>query len=298
MDQSSFNSSGAGAGAVSPAEHFNKIASHYEARTGGATRVIAKHLAVLSSPLGPDAHVLDNASGPGIVIDELLARTDRNPRGRLKITAVDAAPSMIDLIRTKSETSWKLPAGHVNAIVLAAEDLASLPDNTFSHSYTNFGFQFFKDPIKAAEHVYRTLKVGGEAKAFVTAWAHLGYMDAVWEASQQIRPGKQPLQLPFSDDWYHASFLENVLRKGGFQDVEVHEKESFFLASAVDEIAQSLGEGFATLAQMQGWTEDEIGKLPEALMECLSKLQTLHVDEHSATVPMLANVAVCRKLDV
>ncbi len=58
---------------ITPPEHFNNYARKYEENTGGATRVVAHHLAKTSLPLGPVARFRDNACGSGIMIDEVLA---------------------------------------------------------------------------------------------------------------------------------------------------------------------------------------------------------------------------------
>lgn len=52
--------------------HFNKKATEYERSTGGAIRVTAQYLASLISPIPSDARILDNATGTGVVVEELI----------------------------------------------------------------------------------------------------------------------------------------------------------------------------------------------------------------------------------
>jgi ubiquinone/menaquinone biosynthesis C-methylase UbiE len=281
---------------ITAAEHFNNYAAKYEENTGGSTRVVAHHLSKISSPLRSGARLLDNACGTGIMIDEILALVnDREVKESIRITAVDAAPAMIEAIRSKNEARWKFTSDQLSAVALPAEELQSLPDDFFTDSYTNFGFQFFKDPTIAARHLHRTLAPDGTA--YATAWADLGYMAAIEKASEEIRPGQPPLTLPFQRDWYTPSHIEKVVRDGGFVDVQVHQQNGRFTAPTVERLAEMLSEGFKTLASMQGWADEDSAKLVDTLPTFLRSLDTLTEDDTGVWIPMLANVAVCKKSD-
>ena len=221
---------------ASAADTFNALAAKYEKNTGGATRVVAKHLINLASPIPPHAKILDNPCGTGIVVDELLASISSadQPGAAVKeiiaITCVDAASSMVELLKGKATTVRKPTLSdsekQVDARVLAAEELDALPSDYYTHSFTNFGFQFFKDPYKAAKDIYRRLK-HGRGEAFITSWKDIGYMRAVDAAQEVIRPGKEKSTLPFDYAWFKGEHVMGVFEKAGFgkAGVDLHERE-------------------------------------------------------------------------
>ncbi|EXJ55325.1 hypothetical protein A1O7_08252 [Cladophialophora yegresii CBS 114405] len=122
-------------------------------------------------------------------------------------------------------------------------------------------------------------------------------MGVIEKASKEIRPGQPPLTLPFQPDWYTPSHIAMVMRDGGFVDVQVHQQDSRFTAPTVERLAEMLSEGLKTLASMQGWAEEDIAKLVQTLPTFLGCLDTLTWDGTGVWIPMLANVAVCKKSD-
>ena len=276
-------------------EHFTNVAKAYERVGGGATRKIAKHLVALASPIEPNARILDNACGPGVVIDEILASvTDAPVKDSLKITAADAAQPMLDQLALNAETKWQLPSNQLEILNLPAEQLDSIPSDSFDYSFTNFGFQFFRDVHKAAEQVHRTLAPRG--KAFITAWNDLGYIKSVMQAAAEIRPTEPPPQNPTSKEWTQPGYLGEILEKAGFADVKVHQQESTYSATSMSELCQILTDMLKGFLKMQGWKDDELEKLPRALEAAFDKdPEVLVIEEHQVHVKMVANVAVCVK---
>lgn len=113
--------------------------------------MIAKYLASLISPIPSHARILDNATATGVMVEEILnSIQDHDVSDTVSITAVGAAPAMIDVVQSKarSDGTWKIREDQLHVEALAAEDLDSLPDDHFDYSFTVFGFQFFKDPGK------------------------------------------------------------------------------------------------------------------------------------------------------
>jgi len=277
-------------------EHFNNVAANYERSTGGATRTVAKHVASLISPIASHSKILDNASGTGIVIEEILhSIKDKDVRDSVAFTAVDASPAMIDIIKAKGQSggSWKIRENQLHAQPLAAENLDSLSSDAFDFSFTVFGFQFFKDARRAADHVYRTLKPGGTA--FVTAWADLGYWEAVNSAAEAM--GKSEPRLPFGDEWFRSEHLVQLFKGVGFKDVQVHQKSSPFTAGSRRDLAERLAGMFGMPLKMQGWSEGDVEKLPEAMERAFEGYSEgeLQVDVGEVRLRMVANVAVCQK---
>lgn len=285
--------------AVEPAsaqDYFQNLAAKYERAAGGSTHVIAKHLASLASPIAANAKILDNASGTGIVIDRLLSSIpEATVRETLRITAVDVSSAMLDVLNAKVENTWKIPVEHVHTEALAAENLEPLPANEFDLSFANFGFHLFKDPHRAATHVYRTLAPGG--RAFITTWADLGYMKAINAAAEAIRPGKPGVKLPHGDEWFMPEHLENLFRNAGFEDVEVHQKESVYTVDSSGDLAKRISEMFEWPLRMHGWEEGEVQMLSGEIERALQGYdkEELGVEEGQVRLRMVANIAVCRK---
>src|SRR5690606_8037008 len=125
----------------------------------------------LSTLSSPDAHLLDNACGPGIVTEEIAKRCATKGAAFPTVSAVDAAQKMVDLGRKRFEGTEH--AAKVTFQQMPGEEL-DFPDGTFSHSVTNLGILFFADGDAGAREIYRTLKPGGVA--VVTSWAGLSYL--------------------------------------------------------------------------------------------------------------------------
>ncbi|KIW82040.1 hypothetical protein Z517_05067 [Fonsecaea pedrosoi CBS 271.37] len=276
-------------------EHFAKVASVYEKGTGGATRRVATHLVQLASPIKADAKILDNACGTGVVIDELLAGvSDAAVRNSLMFTVTDAAAPMVECLLSKIGTQWDIPADHVTALTLAAEDLDGIASDSFDYSFTNFGFLFFKDAEKAAKHIYRTLKPGG--RAFVTSWKDLGYMQAIEKAAVQVRPHHPPPHLPFDTAWLDSAHIKDVFEQAGFQSVDVHQQASSYASESVPALSHSLVGMMEGMLKMQGWSDSEVESLPPELERAIEGLtDALVIEPGAAWIKMMAHVAVCVK---
>jgi ubiquinone/menaquinone biosynthesis C-methylase UbiE len=277
-------------------EGFNTISASYERSTGGATRIIAKQITSLASPLAPNTHILDNACGTGIVVEELLSNAkNKDVVGSLHITAVDPAPNMINVVKLQI-SSWGLREDQVDARVLAAEQLDDLPSEAYDVSFTNFGFMFFQNPQKAAGDVFRTLKRGG--KGYITTWESLGYLGAVQAAAKMVRPEKD-MGIPWKEDWWRAEYLKEILVEAGFdaKKVTVKQEESWYQAEDVDGLVQQLVMIVSGLGKMLGWSEEDIAKMPKALKSHLEAEGKGIVEQRGSGVGvrMVAHVGVCEK---
>lgn len=213
----------------------------------------------------------------------------------MSFTAVDAVPGMIDVLKAKAQSggAWNIREDQLHAEVLAAENLDFLPSDNFDYSFTVFGFQFFKDPEKAAGYVYWTLNPGGAA--YITAWADLGYMQAVDSAADAMR--KEKPELPFGDEWFTQQHLVKLFKGAGFGHVQVHQKDSIYTAQSRKDLAERLTGSLGPLLKMQGWSEKEIGDFPHEMVWALGTYgkEELEVDADEVRLKMVANVAVCKK---
>lgn len=121
-------------------------------------------LSTISPPIAPSSYILDNACGPGIVSEQIkLLHPDA------RIIATDLAPAMIEEVQRKIKAEgWS----DVQTDVLDVRDLSSLPDETFTHVFTNLGLPVPGDPesgLKAAKEAFRVLRLGGVA--LFSTWA-------------------------------------------------------------------------------------------------------------------------------
>jgi ubiquinone/menaquinone biosynthesis C-methylase UbiE len=280
-----------------PFEFFNKEAAKYEAIAAGATRELARHLLDITPPLSGDSTVLDNACGTGVVAQEALIKCLVTGTAVPKFTCVDAAPAMVDIARG----SWSANPENIACDVMPGEDLR-LPDNQFTHSFTNQGIMFFKDGPKGASEIYRTLAPGGTA--VVTAWTkNLGHVRAVQEAQKAYKPDATLMRFPIPEHWFQASHLEKTLRDAGFPDVEVHEKSVWYGTKTLGEMKALLYGMFKNFPV--GWTEEENAEFERYLEESIQKSvvkitrqvtgSTDMEMEEQVGLPLVALVAVAKK---
>jgi len=286
---------------------FANYANKYEKGTGGATRHIAQRLMSMSPAFTNDSTVLDNACGTGIVTEEVNERiSSTNSHANIKITviAADAAAPMVDNLNSRIEHAEGTAAwpdiGSISTHVVPAESLDStiVPSDSITHSYMNFGLFFCSDPIKAAEHIYRSLAPGGTA--FVTTWKDLGYLNAVRKTEKACNPGGENFKMPFSAQWEDGEYVKYLLVKSGFakENIEVMQEESFTKFEAIQEMARTLTESFMMLIRGQkGWQSDEAkneweSKLSENLVRGEHFIQD---GENGVAIRMMANIAVCTK---
>ncbi|KAF4178028.1 hypothetical protein CNMCM8694_001969 [Aspergillus lentulus] len=175
------------------------VSASYERVTGGCTRDVAQFLLTLQPIVDASSVVLDNPCGTGIITEEILERFPTS--SKRKIYAADLTPSKVSSLST-------------NAEIMDAEEL-TCPDNMFTHSYTNLGILFLKNPEKGASHIYRTLQPGGTA--FLTTWSKLGYLSPVRRAQKAVRPDSTPWELPIGEACFTEEKLRQVLKSGGFE---------------------------------------------------------------------------------
>ncbi|OAL04084.1 S-adenosyl-L-methionine-dependent methyltransferase [Phaeosphaeriaceae sp. SRC1lsM3a] len=293
---------------------LNMAAQQYEGMTSGSTRELARHMIKVSPPIEQNSVVLDNACGTGIVAQEVLLSRFSANTGVPKITCVDVAPPMIGLARDicrgmVSDYKSRIPknvSSHPEEIVacdvMPGEEL-KLPDEHFTHSFTNQGILYFKDANKGASEIYRTLSTGGTA--VVTSWASLGHVNIAREAQQAYKPGSTVMPFPISDEWYQAAHLKKTLELAGFKNVEVHEKAVWFAKKSVAELSGLFFAMWANFASASGFSEEEKAEFQKVLTarigdstEKVSRLVAGDLEgtmEELVGIKSVALVAVARK---
>ncbi|KAH7395245.1 S-adenosyl-L-methionine-dependent methyltransferase [Phaeosphaeria sp. MPI-PUGE-AT-0046c] len=291
---------------------LNMAAEKYDAMTSGSTRELARHMIEISPIIDRDSVILDNACGTGIVAQEVLLHRFSANTGLPMITCVDVAPPMVGVAReicsgmlstydSRNPDKVSLNDKEVLACdVMPGEEL-KLPDEYFTHSFTNQGILFFKDADKGASEIHRTLKTGGVA--VVTSWASLGHVQLVQEAQRAYKPDSTVMRFPIPEEWYRAAHLKKTLEGAGFKNVEVHEKTVWFAKKSVAELGALLYAMWANFPN--GFSEDEkmeFKSVLEARVEKSAAKVSRPVPgdiegtvEELFGVPSVALVAVARK---
>lgn len=107
---------------------------------------------------GPDAHILDVATGtgePGLTIASIATHGS--------VTGFDIAEGMINVARENATARGLI---NYRAVVGDVSELP-FPDNSFDGISCRMGFMFFPDMLLAAKEMFRVLKPGGSLSASV-----------------------------------------------------------------------------------------------------------------------------------
>jgi ubiquinone/menaquinone biosynthesis C-methylase UbiE len=265
-------------------EHlFLKVAETYEDSVP-FMKDIAQAVIKRMPPITSDSIVLDNACGPGIVSGQIIKSLPSNTTPQF--FAADLSPPMLEQLR---KHDW---ASRVYSETMDAQDL-KYPDDKFTHSFTNFALMIMPEPLKAAKHIYRTLKPGGTAA--LTTWKKQGYMVIFHDAQRKVKPDSEYLPGPraISSEWMSDTKFRSTLEEAGFQAEDIQ------ITTETATMSSDLWEGLGPMKDMlfkdvvQGWTEKEKDEYHVALKE-----QFEYENAHPRQNEMVAWVAVARKQPV
>ncbi|KAK2948221.1 ion-transporting P-type ATPase [Blattamonas nauphoetae] len=240
---------------------------------------IINHFLSIIPPLDSSSTIHDNACGTGLVTQtiianmELVKSQDDSP-SKLTFQCTDLSPDMIDKLSTKIQ---KFGWTNVTATVMDASQL-TFDDETFTHTFTNFGIFFLPDPIPGIRHIFRTLKHGGIS--ITTTWERVGYLPAMRKADQLTRPDLPSIADTLGDKWTQESYVRSVFEEGGFsgsQGIVTFDRcETTLQATSYEGHPLT----FWTLYgySVKGWTEDDKKKWLSIFVEELSKSDDCYVD--------------------
>jgi SAM-dependent methyltransferase len=259
-------------------QHFNQAADLYEKSAGGCTRELADRSIDLLPEILPDSVVLDNACGSGVVTLEALRREPS-----VRIHAVDYAPKMVEMVRSRFADSPNVTCDEM------AGEFLTFPDDTFTHSITSLGIQFFTDPVKGAHQIFRTLKSGGTA--VVTTWEELGYLPAMHKSQLTVRPNDTPFKVPIPEVWFQQTHVEKTMRDAGFKDVKIVIAEVYFTVESLPILFDTF------VPWLADWSEAEKAQMKSLLVgNALEIAVRIRRDgQELLGIPMKAIVAVCKK---
>ena len=276
---------------------FNNLVERYEARSGGHSRGLARYLLQLPEAQGiteENAYVLDNACGTGIVTDEILSLArSSGQQATPRFHLADVSPNMVQMARSKLDS---LNVSDRATVSTSPGEALDLPSDTFTHSITNCGILFFKDPQSGAREIHRTLHPNGTA--FITTWQKFSFFDTVvFPAQKKIRPDDEPFPRPMKQPWYDPAYLEKVLREAGFRDVQTKIKTVTFGAKSEEEVAAMLADQLEFFVGDK-WTAEEKGRFREVVgrhVKTQAEARTLADGSEGVGFPAHGIIAICKK---
>ena len=169
-------------------------------------------VALLPPPVG--AHVLDVATGTGLVAVEAARRVGRHGA----VLATDFLPVWEPYVRATASAAG---VTNVKFATMPAEALA-LPDASFDIAYCQFGLMFVPEPICALREMRRVLRSGG--RIGIAVWSvpeKVGIFliqrivaPALPPASGEAPPSPMSMGAP--------GLIEDMVAEAGFSDVVRH----------------------------------------------------------------------------
>lgn len=196
-------------GPLSVAQPWDLVSAGYAAEAASVMLPFSRDAIALAG-LAPSAHVLDVATGPGVLALTLAHQVAR-------VDAVDFSPGMLEQLEQARRA-----AGVENVFARAADGQA-LPfeDSSFDAAFSMFGLMFFPDRNQGFAELFRVLRPGGVA--VVSSWAPVDQsplMTLMFGALRAADPSRAAPQT----NWLSLENPEVFTREltaVGFKDVRV-----------------------------------------------------------------------------
>lgn len=239
---------------------------------------------------GPDAHAFDNGCGTGVLT---LALKEKFPN--LPILASDASAGMVAILKARLDDA---SANHViETRVLDGRDLAGVPDDSFTHTFSTFMVCLAPDPHEIAKEMYRVTSPGGVLGLAVWADPLFGYFNTPWaKACRTFVPDYEPVAI-MEDSWTLVEKVSEGLEKVGFRDVDVRmESEKWRWESAEDLVGYFFDAGNPGNILMRASFEDR-GVEASTVRELYGKVvrEMYEVEGGAVEGEVLACIATGRK---
>ncbi|RDX48913.1 hypothetical protein OH76DRAFT_1404102 [Lentinus brumalis] len=152
-----------------------------------------------------------------------------------------------------------------------------LPSNHFTHVFTNFAVVGVSDPRALLAESFRVLRPFG-VHAF-TIWKYVGWFPISTAAVARI-PGAPPVP-PFEefvkvfskearedDDWADMAFVEEHIRKAGFEDVPIVVRKNTIKAQSAEEYVNAYG-GLTMTLLGNMWSAEEKARVTPHIEKAL-----------------------------
>ncbi|KAI2464151.1 S-adenosyl-L-methionine-dependent methyltransferase [Annulohypoxylon bovei var. microspora] len=277
--------------------YFQKNASAYEKNVGStSSRLAAAALSLLPlSSYTSSSHILDSASGPGIVTKLLLSSSPEaisvpglpiSPPPR--VTGIDFVPAMVDsFTANKASLNWTT----ADAFVQDSQDLGRFKDSEFDAVVMNLGIFTLNDPVAGAAEMYRVLKPGGHA--VITTWKTRRAVDVLQGVVDVIKPNSGLKPMYMAPEWLTKEKLLSVMEGGGFPSDHIKASESSpnWECGPGDGAVKALKSPMWTAKLWDGWSAEEIGRWDDEIRKQLSD-----EEKETGTLEMSAWIVVAQKV--
>jgi ubiquinone/menaquinone biosynthesis C-methylase UbiE len=264
----------------------------------GASSRIAAHLLDLCPTITSGSVIHDNACGAGVITNEIMKAipSAANSTSGISIYATGLSLAMVEACRTRiceNDRSDTVSVSH-----MGMQDL-TLPNDTFTHSLTNFAIFSLPDneAARAASHIYCTLKPGGTAA--ITTWAEGPHKEIIQSIHESTRHTTSLLPLMKNLQWQDPAHLKRVLQGAGFaaDKISLSQQEVFPQIKDLDRWSQVLWTLMGRPAD--GWVEGDEGNWDyavETIKERIVRTEGFHyTEEGEPRVKMMANIAIAIK---
>ena len=266
---------------------------------GGSTGRIAEHCVTLLQDVGPESIIHDNGCGTGEVSQAIISKlkaTSSDSEHGITVHATDFIRPMIDLVASRAKAEAWTDVVDFRTSIADTQNMPSIPSNTFTHSITGFVLQSLPQPTLAAAEIYRTLKPGGVA--IVTGWTDdMPVITTIVNAGKVMRGPDSKLHVHPPSENFTAAFFEEQLRKGGFKEVTISQRETTSEPPNVKKWCETAWG--LTGMPVTGWTVSDEERWDEAVdivEKCLRANDMVSVEQDgSVKMRALAWIAVARK---
>ncbi|KAH0023356.1 S-adenosyl-L-methionine-dependent methyltransferase, partial [Aureobasidium melanogenum] len=182
------------------------------------------------SPFDTATTILDIGCGPGSATSQLISTHHNILASNTQLLATDFSRGMVSIVQqvrdfeleNLQEGTEKSTWTRVVPLVMDAQDLRPLLDDSVSHIIANFVIFMTDDPPKALQEAHRVLKNGGVFA--LSSWHRMDWLDYLVIAASHVFPalGKPTPQRPeFPAQWASVDGVRDLLEDAGFKDVQL-----------------------------------------------------------------------------
>ncbi|KAF2690575.1 S-adenosyl-L-methionine-dependent methyltransferase [Lentithecium fluviatile CBS 122367] len=179
------------------------------------------------SPFSSATAILDNGCGVGQVLGRVIEEFGQDLNENTRLVAADLSEGMIRVVMQRKDE--EISRGNklwqkVETEVLNAENLASVPNETFSHITAGLLFFMVQNPQSALKEARRVLEPNG--LLVLSSFRQVQWMDFIEKYLAIVKPGTSLGAIP--SDWASTEAIKNQLDKAGFREELAEEVQVWY----------------------------------------------------------------------